>query len=126
MTALRSLGIAVLLLACGTGRETASRRAEPPDQQPAPDSLVLTAPDGTQIWFTLQRPVTTPDGATCVDRAIEVRRNRTRISVPLLYTGTAPELVNDSTIRARLSTGCRPGDAYLVNLRHGHPTREHR
>ena len=47
-----------------------------------------------------------------------------RVPVPLLYTGTAPEIVNDTTMRARLSDGCAPGDAYLVNLRTGRPVRE--
>jgi hypothetical protein len=59
-----------------------------------------------------------------VDRAIEIRRGDTRVKVPLLYTGTPPELVNDSTLRARLSNQCRPGDAYLVDLRSGRPVRE--
>jgi hypothetical protein len=44
--------------------------------------------------------------------------------VPLLYTGTSPEILNDTTLRARLSNGCRPGDAYLVDLRTGRPVRE--
>jgi hypothetical protein len=32
--------------------------------------------------------------------------------------------VNDTTMRARLSDHCAPGDAYLVNLRTGRPVRE--
>ena len=44
--------------------------------------------------------------------------------MPLLYTGTAPEIVNDTTMRARLSDACVPGDTYLVNLRTGRPVRE--
>ena len=39
-------------------------------------------------------------------------------------TGTAPEIVNDTTMRARLSDRCAPGDAYLVDLRTGRPMRE--
>ena len=66
------------------------------------------------------------DGRRCVDRAIEIRRGGTRVPVPLLYTGEAPEIVNDTTLRARLSNGCRPGDAYLVDLRTGRPVRERR
>ncbi len=78
------------------------------------------------MWFTLARNATAPDGASCVDRALEIRRGGNRIPVPLLYTGTAPRLVNDSTMRARLSDRCRPGDAYLVDLRTGRPVRERR
>jgi hypothetical protein len=111
-------------LACG-------RRADPTPRQEsaaptARDSLVATAPGGVEVWFTLTRNATAPDGARCVDRALEIRRGGNRIPVPLLYTGTAPRLVNDSTMRARLSDRCRPGDAYLVDLRTGRPVREPR
>jgi hypothetical protein len=88
------------------------------------DSLVATAPGGVEIWFTLSREATAADGSRCIDRTMEIRRGTTRIPVPLLYTGSAPELVNDSTIRARLSNQCVPGDSYLVNLRTGRPVRE--
>jgi hypothetical protein len=92
---------------------------------PAPaDSLVATAPGGVEVWFTLSREGKAADGTACTDRTMEIRRGGTRIQVPLLYTGTAPELVNDSTIRARLSNRCVPGDAYLVDLRTGRPVPE--
>ena len=89
-----------------------------------PDSLALTAPRGVEVWFTLSRESTAPDGKRCVDRTLEIRRGGTRVPVPLLYTGTQPELVNDSTMRARLSFQCLPGDAYLVDLRTGRPVPE--
>jgi hypothetical protein len=94
---------------------------------PAPpaDSLVATAPGGAEIWFTLARS-DSGDAGRCTARAVEIRRGGTRIPVPLLYTGWAPEIVNDSTVRARLADHCRPGDTYLVDLRTGRPTREHR
>ena len=111
--------------ACG------ERPAPPPAEagttaagSPVPaDSLVATTPDGTELWFTLTRP-DTGGGWSCADRALEIRRGTKRTPVPLLYTGVAPEVVNDSTVRARLSTHCRPGPAYLVNLRTGQPVRE--
>jgi hypothetical protein len=78
------------------------------------------------VWFTLAREGTAADGTRCIDRAIELRRGATRVRVPLLYTGSAPELVNDSTLRARLSSRCVPGDPYLVDLRSGRPVRERR
>ena len=112
-----------LLLACGGGDSTPPKPAASADSVPA-DSLVATAPGGVQVWFTLSRRATSPDGVPCVDRTIEIRRGDTRVKVPLLYTGTPPELVNDSTLRARLSNQCRPGDAYLVDLRTGRPVRE--
>jgi hypothetical protein len=121
VTAARAL-LPLVLLACG-GKDASPPKAAATDSAP-PDSLVATAPGGVQIWFTLARRSRSPDGAPCVDRAIEIRRGDTRVQVPLLYTGTAPELVNDSTLRARLSNQCRPGDAYLVDLRSGRPVRE--
>ena len=88
------------------------------------DSLALTAPGGVEVWYTMARTGKAVNGDTCVDRTLEIRRGDTRIPIPLLYTGTPPELIDDSTIRARLSDACRPGDAYLVNLRTGRPVRE--
>jgi hypothetical protein len=116
-----------LLLTAG---RACGRRADapPPQKSAAPvpgDALVVTAPGGVEVWFTLARNATAPDGASCVDRTLEIRRGGARIPVPLLYTGSAPRLVNDSTVRASLSDRCRPGDSYLVDLRTGRPVREH-
>jgi hypothetical protein len=96
---------------------------EPASPPPPADSLVATAPGGVEVWFTLARP-DSGDGRSCVDRTIEIRRGGTRVPVPLLYTGGPPQILNDTTLRARLSNGCRPGDAYLVDLRTGRPVRE--
>lgn len=115
--------VAALGLGCGGTDRTPPQAATSADSVPA-DSLVATAPGGVQVWFTLARRAKSPDGVPCVDRAIEIRRGDTRVQVPLLYTGTPPELVNDSTLRARLSNQCRPGAAYLVDLRSGRPVRE--
>jgi hypothetical protein len=119
-------GVLTPTIACNTrGAETPEQGASEVVQAPAPtDSLIATAPGGVEVWFTLSREAKAGDGTPCTDRTLEIRRGGTRIPVPLLYTGTAPELVNDSTIRARLSNGCVPGDAYLVDLRTGRPVRE--
>lgn len=113
----------VLVLGCGGAEHAPTKPPSSAEAAPA-DSLVATAPGGVQVWFTLSRPAKSPEGVPCVDRAIEIRRGDSRVRVPLLYTGTAPELVNDSTLRARLSNQCQPGDAYLVDLRSGRPVRE--
>jgi hypothetical protein len=84
----------------------------------------MTAPGGVEVWFTLARSSVSAEGVSCVDRALEIRRGDARVKVPLLYTGAVPELVNDTTLRARLSNHCVPGDAYLVDLRTGRPVRE--
>jgi hypothetical protein len=113
-------------IACESrGAEKADQPAADVAQPRAPgDSLVATAPGGVEIWFTLSREGKAADGTRCIDRTIEIRRGDTRVPVPLLYTGAVPELVNDSTIRARLSNQCAPGDVYLVDLRSGRPVRE--
>jgi len=119
-------GMLAPTVACDTrGADTPEQGGAEVAQAPAPaDSLVATAPGGVEVWFTLSREGKAADGTTCTDRTMEIRRGGTRVQVPLLYTATAPELVNDSTIRARLSNRCVPGDAYLVDLRTGHPVRE--
>jgi len=92
---------------------------------PPADSLVATGPSGAEIWFTLAR-TDSGDAGPCIARTVEIRRGGARTPVPLLYTVWAPEIVNDTTFRARLADHCRPGDAYLVDFRTGRPVREHR
>jgi hypothetical protein len=121
--------LAWLLLGCAPGSErpavdVAGGEDTAEEKVVAADSLVLTAPGGVEVWYTLSREGKAADGSRCMDRTLEIRRGDTRVPVPLLYTGAAPELVNDSTIRARLSQNCAPGDTYLVNLRTGRPVRE--
>jgi hypothetical protein len=118
-------GVLVHAVACTAKDEAVEQGTAEEARAPAPaDSLVATAPGGVEVWFTLAREGVAADGTRCIDRAIEIRRGGSRVQVPLLYTGTAPELVNDSTMRARLSNQCVPGDAYLVDLRSGRPVRE--
>lgn len=90
----------------------------------ATDSLVAANSAGVQIWLTLLRMAKRADGSECVERGLEIRRGNARLKVPLLYTGTTPVFLNDSTMRATLWTHCRPGGPYLVDLRSGQPVRE--
>ena len=125
MTARAMVGAAALgALACAERPAAAAPGQDATSAAPA-DSLVATTAGGTEIWYTLARP-DTGGGGTCTSRTIEIRRGARRIPVPLLYTGTIPEIVDDTTLRARLSNGCRPGDSYLVDLRTGRPVRERR
>ena len=110
-------------IACGDRPPAeAVKQTESAPAVPA-DSLVTTLPGGYEIWFTLAR---TDSGARgrCTDRAVEIRHEGRRTPVPLLYTGTLPEAVSETTFRARLSDHCTPGDPYLVDVRTGRPTRE--
>jgi hypothetical protein len=123
MSARAVLGAAVLGgLACGE-RTTPPQAAEAARPAPPADSLILTAPGGAQIWFTLSR-TDSGDAGRCTARTVEIRQGASRVPVPLLYTSEIPTMVNDTTFRAHLSDHCRPGDSYLVNLRTGRPTRE--
>jgi hypothetical protein len=126
MSARVFLGAAVLGgLACAERPAAEPAGQQPGAPAPPADSLVATAPGGTEVWYTLARS-DSGEGGRCIDRTLEIRRQGTRVPVPLLYTGAAPEILNDTTMRARLSNHCRPGDTYLVDLRTGHPVREHR
>ena len=113
------------LIACGSSNDTGGSVVERARSEPPADSLVLTNA-GVEVWFTLAREATGSDGQHCVERGLELRTGRSRVRVPLLYTGSAPVILNDSTVRATLWTHCQPGDAYLVNLRSGQPVREHK
>jgi hypothetical protein len=113
------------LLACGGSKTEAPAAGDSASQVRPTDSLVLTSASGTEIWFTLARAATGADGRGCVERGIEIRQGAKRVQVPLLYTGSPPVLVNDSTMKATLWTHCAPGDWYRVDLRSGHPVRDH-
>jgi hypothetical protein len=88
------------------------------------DSLAVTTENGMEIWYTLTRVGRAADGSSCIERGLEIRRDSTRIPVPLLYTGSAPVLLDESRMRAELWNHCRPVDTYLVDLRTGRPVRE--
>lgn len=119
-----TVGLVLTAGACEKPRSDAGTPAAvPPPSAPA-DSLVATAPGGVEIWFTLARVGQAADGSSCTDRTMEIRRGDRKIPIPLLYTGAPPEIVNDTTLRARLSDRCVPGDTYLVDLRTGQPVRE--
>ncbi|HEX2451596.1 MAG TPA: hypothetical protein VHJ69_10655 [Gemmatimonadales bacterium] len=59
-----------------------------------------------------------------MERSLEIRGPAGRRIVPLLYTLDTPSVLDDSTIRARLFTNCRPGPTYRVDLRTGLPVRK--
>ena len=113
-----AVACALALTACG---ETKSDTA-PPSVPAAPrDSLALTAPGGIEVWYIGARTGRDSTGATCIERAMEIRRDGAVTRIPLLYTGDAPTLANDSTLRAHLWLNCRPMRLYEVNLRTGRP-----
>lgn len=118
----------VTVLACGGSRpEAGAEAAESEDEgmvaARVSDSLILTTPAGYQVWYSGSRPARADNGQVCVERTMQIRRDSTRVNIPLLYTGATPFLVNDTTIEAAIWLNCRPGNVYRVNLRTGLPVR---
>ena len=88
-----------------------------------PDSLALRLGDGIEVWYTMARPADSAGGARCLERTLEIRHpGGTRVGVPLLYTRDLPKVVDDSTLEARLSGDCVPGERYRIDIRSGRPT----
>jgi len=111
------------LSACGRTERAQTKTSAGKVAEPQ-DSLATSTRSGVEIWFTLSRPARSSEGQACVERGLEIRRDGRRLPIPLLYTGEAPTVVNDSTIRAMLWTNCRPVTPYRVDLRSGRPVRE--
>ena len=111
------------LSACGRTERAQTKTSAGKVAEPQ-DSLATSTRSGVEIWFTLSRPAGSSEGQSCVERGLEIRRDGRRFPIPLLYTGEAPTVVNDSTIRAMLWTNCRPVTPYRVDLRTGRPVRE--
>jgi hypothetical protein len=117
--------LAALTAGCG------ARGEPPPDGPPVPDtravlpqpadSMVLTAPGGVTVWLTEGRRSSDSAGTACYERTIEIRRDTSRLKVPLLYTVTLPVLLDDTTLRAELARDCRATTSYRVSLRDGMP-----
>lgn len=87
------------------------------------DSLVLTTASGVEVWFTAGRVAHDSLGVVCSERVMEIRTARDTVAVPLLYTGEAPTLENDSTLRARVWLDCQAQTLYHVNIHTGRPSR---
>jgi hypothetical protein len=122
--ALSTAAIVGLLSACGErptpGADTPAVTVTPPH---ARDSLILTTKSGAEIWFVAERPATDSAGTACTERAMEIRWAGKATPIPLLYTGAAPRLVNDTTLEAAIWLHCRPGNVYRVDLHTGRPVR---
>ena len=123
----------VLASLIGVATGCGARGEPPPDGPPLPDartvppepadSMVLSAPGGVSVWLTEGRRASDSAGTACYERTIEIRRDTTRLKVPLLYTVTVPVLLDDSTFKAELARDCRATASYRVSLRDGMPHR---
>lgn len=126
----RSVGIvaSLVMTACGPA-ERAPADAAPDDAAATrsvrlADTLLFTTPTGFEIWWTATRESAGPGDTPCRERAVEIRRDTTRRLIPLLYTAVPPTPLNDTTIRAVLSTQCVAGAAYRIDLRSAQPLPE--
>ena len=119
-----AVALSAALAGCGDERPPADA-ATPSGRSAATlvDSLVLTAPGGAEVWFTDGRAAQDSLGVACSERVLEIRTARDTVAVPLLYTGEAPTLENDSTLRARVWLDCQAWALYHVNIRTGRPSR---
>ncbi len=105
-----------LLALAGCGQAPPPPPPDPPAAAPPADSLVLEAPGGVTVWFTVAREATDSAGAQCIERALEVRVDTARRGVPLLYTREAPTLLGRDAMRAVLYNRCVPAAAYRVDF----------
>lgn len=113
------------LVQCGSPPlpEDAPSRADAAPVALAPaDSLAFRTAGGTEVWFVGGRVARDSAGRECLERSLEIRDHAGRRGVPLLYTLEPPAALDDSSIQARISNRCTPGDRYRIALRTGRPT----
>ena len=110
-------------MGCGTSGEKSAEAAEPVAAAGYPDSMVFTGPEGITVWFTDAREAVGPDGTPCIERALEIRTDTSRRTVPLLYTREAPTALEDTTMRAVFSQSCQPAGTYRVDYAFARPRR---
>jgi hypothetical protein len=111
--------LSAAVASCSADSKSSDRVSDSvPDRVPdrPSDSLVLEAPNGVTVWFTVARESRDSAGSVCLERALEVRRDTVRAGVPLLYTREAPTLLDSAHMRAVLYSNCRPGPAYRVDF----------
>ncbi len=115
-------GVGLLLAGlCACGRPDAPPAETVSVAPPVPDTLVLTTPDGFEVWLTDLREARDSTGTPCQERSVEIRRDTTRLRVPLLYVRTPPTRLDADHVQAELSRDCRTMALYRVELRTARP-----
>ncbi len=76
-------------LACGGSRPDAGADAAESEDEGmvaarVSDSLILSTPAGYQVWYSGSRPARDDNGQVCVERTMQIRRDSTRVNIPLL------------------------------------------
>ncbi|MFN2316136.1 MAG: hypothetical protein ABR551_00755 [Gemmatimonadales bacterium] len=114
-----------ILVGCGAPplpEEAPSRPNEAAAVHAPEDSLAFRTASGTEIWFVSGRMARDAAGRECLERLLEIRDSAGRRGVPLLYTLETPATLDDTSIEARISNRCEPGERYRISLRTGRPT----
>jgi hypothetical protein len=115
-------GVALVSVGCSPSRSESSTQEAPDPPAAAPsDSLVLTTTGGHQVWLVGGRSAEDSSGTSCLERGVEIRRDTSRILVPLLFVTEPPTELNQTEIRAELSRHCRTMATYRVELATGRP-----
>lgn len=116
--------VLLVLAACGGGERPVPTGDPVPRATVTPDTLVLTLAGGAEVWLGPGQPDTAADGTPCFARLVQIRHPADTVHVPLLYTIGAPEVLNDTTLRAALYRDCVPTGYYRIDIRAGQPVRE--
>jgi hypothetical protein len=87
-----------------------------------PDTHILDLDDGTEVWLTVGRVGQGPNGTTCIERGVQLRKGPLKMPVPLLYTSKLPVVLNGKVV-ASLSTNCISGDDYAIDPKTAQPTK---
>lgn len=117
----------ILLAACGRSGAPAAAPASTASAATAvdsfpPDTHILDLSDGTEVWLTVGRVGQGPNGTTCLERGVQLRKGPLKMPVPLMYTSKLPVVVNGKLV-ASLSTNCVSGDDYSIDPKTAQPTK---
>ena len=119
----RGAALGLLVAACTPSPPPAQKPTAPVEPPRPAESLALPVTANVSVWFGDGRDDHDESGTACRERLLVIHRDSSRTAVPLLYTGTVPTLINDSTIEAELWLHCKAMDRYRVNLSTGQPLR---
>ena len=87
-----------------------------------PDTHILDLADGTAVWLIPGRVGRAENGGSCLERGIQLRKGPLKMTVPLLYTSSLPDVI-DGKLVATISNSCVTGDRYTIDPATAQPTK---